>query len=83
MNGGTVQNLVGGGIGYTKDTASKVGTSHIVINNGTVTNAVVGGGYFYAETDCSNIELNGGKVFSMRGGSIATGKNLWRKYCCI
>ena len=74
MNGGTVQNLVGGGIGYTQDTASKVGTSHIVINNGTVTNAVVGGDYFYAETDCSNIELNGGKVFSMQGGSIATGK---------
>ena len=74
MNGGTVQNLVGGGIGYTQETASKVGTSHIIINNGTVTNAVVGGGYFYAETDCSNIELNGGTVFSMQGGSIATGK---------
>lgn len=74
MNGGTVQNLVGGGIGYSQDTASKVGNSHIIINNGTVTNAVVGGGYFYSETDTSNIELNGGTVFSMQGGSIATGK---------
>lgn len=80
MNSGTVQNLVGGGIGFTKENSSYVSNSSIIINGGNVTNAVVGGGYFYAQVDVSNIELNGGNVLSLQGGSIATGKISGKNY---
>lgn len=74
MNGGTVQNLVGGGIGFTEENSSFVSNTKIIINGGNVTNAIIGGGYFYASVDTSNIEVNGGTIFSMQGGAIATGK---------
>lgn len=74
MNSGTVQNLIGGGIGFTEDTSAFVSNTKIVMNDGNVTNAIVGGGYFYATVDTSNIEVNGGNIFSMQGGAIATGK---------
>ena len=80
MNGGTVQNLVGGGIGFTEDTSSLVSNTKIIINSGNVTNAIVGGGYFYASVDTSNIEVNGGNIFSMQGGGIATGKISEKNY---
>lgn len=80
MNGGTVQNLVGGGIGFTEENSSVVSNTQIIINGGNVTNAIVGGGYFYATVDTSNIELNGGNIFSMQGGAIATGKISGKNY---
>lgn len=80
MNGGIVQNITGGGIGYTADTSSEVTTTNIVINNGTVTNSVAGGGYFYSKTITSNVELNGGTVLSLQGGALATGKISGVKY---
>ena len=80
MNGGTVQNLVGGGIGFTEENSSYVSNTKIIINSGNVTNAIVGGGYFYATVDTSNIELNGGNIFSMQGGGIATGKISGKNY---
>ena len=80
MNSGTVQNLVGGGIGFTEDTSSFISNTKIIINGGNVTNAIVGGGYFYASVDTSNIEVNGGNIFSMQGGGIATGKISGKNY---
>ena len=80
MNGGTVQNLVGGGIGFTEENSSFVSNTKIIINDGNVTNAIVGGGYFYATVNTSNIELNGGNIFSMQGGGIATGKISGKNY---
>lgn len=80
MNGGTVQNLIGGGIGFTEDTSSFVSNTKIIINSGNVINAIVGGGYFYASVDTSNIEVNGGNIFSMQGGGIATGKISEKNY---
>ena len=80
MNSGTVQNLVGGGIGFTEDTSSFVANTKIIINDGNVTNAIVGGGYFYTSVDTSNIEVNGGNIFSMQGGGIATGKISGKNY---
>lgn len=80
MNGGTVQNLVGGGIGFTEENSSYVSNSKITINSGIVTNAIVGGGYFYATVDTSNIEVNEGSIFSMQGGGIATGKISGKNY---
>ena len=80
MNGGTVQNLVGGGIGFTEENSSYVSNAKITINSGNITNAIVGGGYFYATVDTSNIEVNGGNIFSMQGGGIATGKISGKNY---
>lgn len=80
MNGGTVQNLVGGGIGFTEENSSYVSNTKIIINSGNVTNAIVGGGYFYASVNISNIEVNGGDIFSMQGGGIATGKISGKNY---
>ncbi len=80
MNGGTVQNLVGGGIGFTEENSSFVSNTKIIINGGNVTNAIIGGGYFYATVDTSNIEVNGGNIFSMQGGAIATGKISGKNY---
>ncbi|MFR2570473.1 MAG: Ig-like domain-containing protein [Clostridia bacterium] len=73
MNSGTVQNIIGGGIGYTQDAISKVENTNIIINNGTILNHIVGGGYFYSEVDISNIEINGGTIFSVQGAGFATG----------
>lgn len=77
MNSGTVQNLIGGGIGFTEDTSAFVYNTKIVMNDGNVTNAIVGGGYFYATVDTSNIEVNGGSngytgncTVKINGGSI-------------
>lgn len=80
MNGGTVQNLVGGGIGFSEENSSFVSNTKIIINDGNVTNAIVGGGYFYATVDTSNIEVNGGNIFSAQGGAIATGKISGKNY---
>ena len=44
MKIGTVQNLVAGGLGYTADKSSTVTTANIIINGGTISNAVAGGG---------------------------------------
>ena len=80
MNGGTVQNLVGGGIGFTEENSSFVSNTKIIINGGNVTNAIVGGGYFYSTVDTSNVEINGGNIFSVQGGAIATGKISGKNY---
>jgi len=80
MNGGTVQNLVGGGIGFTEENSSYVSNAKITINSGIVTNAIIGGGYFYSTVDTSNVEVNGGNIFSMQGGGIATGKISEKNY---
>lgn len=80
MNGGTVQNLVGGGIGFTEENSSYVSNAKIIINSGIVTNAIIGGGYFYSTVDTSNVEVNGGNIFSMQGGGIATGKISGKNY---
>mgnify|MGYP004616454935 FL=1 len=80
MNGGTVQNLVGGGIGFTEENPSFVSNTKIIINGGNVTNAIVGGGYFYSTVDTSNVEINGGNIFSVQGGAIATGKISGKNY---
>ena len=80
MNGGTVQNLVGGGIGFTVENSSFVSNTKIIINGGNVTNAIVGGGYFYSTVDTSNVEINGGNIFSVQGGAIATGKISGKNY---
>ena len=80
MNGGTVQNIVGGGIGFTEEHSSFVSNTKIIINDGNVTNAIVGGGYFYSTVDTSNVEINGGNIFSAQGGAIATGKISGKNY---
>ena len=80
MNGGTVQNLVGGGIGFSEENSSFVSNTKIIINDGNVTNAIVGGGYFYSTVDTSNVEINGGNIFSVQGGAIATGKISGKNY---
>ena len=80
MNGGTVQNLVGGGIGFTEENSSFVSNTKIIINGGNVTNAIVGRGYFYSTVDTSNVEINGGNIFSVQGGAIATGKISGKNY---
>lgn len=54
MNGGTVQNLVGGGIGVTEENPSFVSNTKIIIN--------------------------GGNIFSVQGGAIATGKISGKNY---
>lgn len=54
MNGGTVQNLVGGGIGFTVENSSFVSNTKIIIN--------------------------GGNIFSVQGGAIATGKISGKNY---
>lgn len=74
MESGTVQNIIGGGIGYSADNASTVTTSNIIINNGIISNAVTGGGYFNAQVDISNIQINGGSAISVQGGGMASGK---------
>lgn len=74
MESGTVQNLIAGGIGYTADKSSTVNTANIIINGGTISNAVTGGGYFNAKVNSSHIQMNGGTAFTVQGGGMASGK---------
>lgn len=74
MESGTIQNLIGGGIGYTPDNSSNVINTNITINDGTITNAVTGSGYFNAKVSNSNIQMNGGTALSVQGGGMASGK---------
>lgn len=74
MESGTIQNLIGGGIGYTPDNSSNVINTNITINGGTITNAVTGSGYFNAKVSNSNIQMNGGTALSVQGGGMASGK---------
>lgn len=74
MKSGTVQNLVAGGLGYSADISSTVTTANIIINGGTISNAVAGGGYFNAKVSKSNIQMNGGTALTVQGGGMASGK---------
>ena len=74
MESGTVQNLVAGGLGYTVDKSSTVTNANVIINGGTISNAVVGGGYFNAKVNKSNIQMNGGTALTVQGGGMASGK---------
>ena len=74
MESGTIQNLIGGGIGYTPDNSSNVINTNITISGGTITNAVTGSGYFNAKVSNSNIQMNGGTALSVQGGGMASGK---------
>ena len=73
MNGGTIQNLVGGGIGFNEENSSFVSNVKIIINDGNITNATVGGGYFFSQVDTSYIETNGGTFYTLQGGSMEYG----------
>lgn len=55
MNGGTVKNIMGGGLHQ-----SKVGNANIVVNGGTVTGSIMGGGYdgFTQYAKCSHEAAN-------------------------
>ena len=74
MESGIVQNLVAGGLGYTADKSSTVTTANVIINGGTISNAVTGGGYFNAKVNESNIQMNGGTALTVQGGGMASGK---------
>ena len=74
MESGTVQNLVAGGLGYSADKSSTVTTANVIINGGTISNAVTGGGYFNAKVNESNIQMNGGTALTVQGGGMASGK---------
>jgi hypothetical protein len=74
MKSGTVQNLVAGGLGYSADKSSTVTTANVIINGGTISNAVTGGGYFNAKVNESNIQMNGGTALTVQGGGMASGK---------
>lgn len=74
MESGTVQNLVAGGLGYTADKSSTVTTANVIINGGTISNAITGGGYFNAKVNESNIQMNGGTALTVQGGGMASGK---------
>lgn len=74
MENGIVQNLVAGGIGYTADKSSTVTTANVIINGGTISNAVAGGGYFNAKVNESNIQMKDGTALTVQGGGMASGK---------
>lgn len=74
MENGIVQNLVAGGLGYTADKSSTVTNANVIINGGTISNAVTGGGYFNAKVNESNIQMNGGTALTVQGGGMASGK---------
>ena len=74
MENGIVQNLVAGGLGYTADKSSTVTNANVIINGGTISNAVAGGGYFNAKVNKSNIQMNGGTALTVQGGGMASGK---------
>ena len=74
MESGIVQNLVAGGLGYTADKSSTVTTANVIINGGTISNALTGGGYFNAKVNKSNIQMNGGTALTVQGGGMASGK---------
>ena len=74
MENGIVQNLVAGGLGYTADKSSTVTNANVIINGGTISNAVAGGGYFNAKVNKSNIQMNGGSALTVQGGGMASGK---------
>lgn len=74
MENGIVQNLVAGGLGYTADKSSTVTNANVIINGGTISNAVAGGGYFNAKVNKSNIQMNGGTALTVQGSGMASGK---------
>ncbi len=74
MESGIVQNLVAGGLGYTADKSSTVTTANVIINGGTISNALTGGGYFNAKVNESNIQMNSGTALTVQGGGMASGK---------
>lgn len=71
MIGGTVKTIYGGGNGNVS-TSSKVTTSTIIIDGGTVNNAIYGGGRLSSMVTNSNIQMNSGTVNSLLGGGAAS-----------
>ncbi len=72
MNGGNVFCVVGGGLSKEESNVAIVGNANIVVNGGTVSGNVVGGGYLYSSVNTSNITINGGNIEAILGGGFAT-----------
>lgn len=72
MESGEVYSIVGGGISTEQGNNSTVQNASIVINNGTVTGNVAGGGYLYATVENASITIQNGNVGGIYGGGLAS-----------
>ncbi len=72
MESGIVYSIAGGGISTEQGNNSTVQNASIVINNGTVTGNVVGGGALYATVENSSITINNGNIGCIYGGGLAS-----------
>lgn len=71
MNGGIVSFLVGGGISLEEGKSAVVNNAKITVNNGTVLEGVIGGGFLYSTVDNTEITINDGTVAAVGGGGLA------------
>lgn len=72
MNGGTVLSIFGGGVSTEEGLPAIVETSNITINDGNITQNVIGGGVLYAEVNEANITVNNGTMAAVVGGGMAS-----------
>lgn len=72
MESGTVDSIVAGGVSTVENSPANVNNSEIILNGGTVSNKLVGGGYLYSSVDNAKITMNGGTVSCINGGGFAS-----------
>lgn len=71
MEAGTVSYIYGGGISLDTNQIATVENSNIVVNNGVILKAVVGGGLIYTTVQNSNVTINNGTIAGVQGGGLA------------
>ena len=71
MNSGTVGSIFGGGYSKEQSNPAKVGNAEIVINDGTVTGSIFGGGLLYSQVESTTINMNNGTATFVVGGGMA------------
>lgn len=77
MNSGTIKEIYGGGDSADKTKRAKVTTATIIVNGGSVTNAIYGGGVGFADVGTANITINtNGTIGNVVGGGGSAAKNM-------
>ena len=72
MESGTVRSIYGGGFSTDSAQIATVNESSVVINGGTVSTSLYGGGLLYTTTNKTNVVVNGGTVYSVLGGGSSS-----------
>ena len=78
MEGGSILNLFGGGYGAgnkTSGTQADVNVkTTITVNDGTISNMLVGGGFYYSKSPEVDLTITGGRIATLYAGGYDAGK---------